>query len=207
MNQPPSAREPEDTGSRSSGIVVTTHRLMLREFRTSDLSRYAELNADPEVMRYLGGVTLDRRESDSIVEEAQQVFADRGFAMLAVERRNDGAFLGACGLGLVPWYPDDVEIGWRLAREHWGHGYATEAARAWLEYGFRRLNLSRVISVTDFDPPNLRSLAVMHRLDMTLDHEADLVDQGVTFHAAVHAIGKDTWRSATPSRCDCVNGG
>jgi RimJ/RimL family protein N-acetyltransferase len=84
--------------------------------------------------------------------------------LLAVERREDGAFLGMCGLHHQESYPDDVEVAWRLAREHWGQGYATEAATGWLDHGFGTLNLPRVISMTD--PPNLRSLAVMRRLGM-----------------------------------------
>ena len=96
-----------------------------------------------------------------------------------------------CGLHHLDWYPDDIEIGWRLAREHWGHGYATEAANAWLDFAFTKFNLPRVISVTD--APNKRSIAVMQRLGMVVDHYATLVDGGHTFEAVVHAITKQQW--------------
>ena len=73
-------------------------------------------------------------------------------------------------------YPDDVEVAWRLAYEHWGRGYASEAATGWLDHGFGTLGLPRVIAITD--PPNLRSLAVMRRLGMVFDHEAEVEDKG-----------------------------
>jgi RimJ/RimL family protein N-acetyltransferase len=174
-------------------VVLTTPRLLLRTFRRGDLPLYAALNADPEVVRYLGGVPLTREHSDEIAEWAQRCFAAEGLGLLAVERRTDGAFLGMCGLHHQQSYPDEVEVGWRLAREHWGRGYATEAAAAWLDHAFGALGLPRVISITD--PPNVRSLAVMRRLGMTFDHEARIEDDGVFFEAVVYAITAAQWRS------------
>jgi RimJ/RimL family protein N-acetyltransferase len=173
-------------------IVLRTPRLLLRTFRRDDLSHYAALNADPEVVRYLGGVPLTRRHSDEIAEWAQQCYSDEGIGLLAVERREDGVFLGMCGLHHQQSYPDDVEVGWRLAREHWGKGYATEAATGWLNHAFESLGLPRVISITD--PPNERSLAVMRRLGMEFDHEAEIEDEGVVFQAVVYSITADLWR-------------
>lgn len=174
-------------------VVLTTPRLRLRTYRRSDLPRFAALNADPEVMKTLGGVALTRQHSDEIAAWAQQCFATEGVGLLAVERREDGAFLGMCGLHHQQAYPDDLEIAWRLAREHWGRGYATEAARAWLDHGFEDLGMPRVISITD--RPNLRSLAVMRRLGMTLDHEAVVEDDGVTHQALIHVLCAEQWRS------------
>jgi len=183
-------------------VVLTTPRLLLRTFRADDLPHYAALNADPEVVRYLGGVPLTRAESDQIAEWAQEHHARDGLGLLALERREDGAFLGMCGLHHLHWYPDDIEIGWRLARRYWGYGYVTEAATAWLDHAFGTLHLPRVISVTD--GPNVRSKAVMHRLGMTLDHHAELSENGHVFHAVVHSIPGDQWRSqATRPRCIC----
>ncbi|HEV2895474.1 MAG TPA: GNAT family N-acetyltransferase, partial [Actinomycetota bacterium] len=105
----------------------------------------------------------------------------------------DGVFLGMCGLHHQDWYPDDLELGWRLARRHWGHGYATEAATAWLGHAFERLGRSRVISVTEYE--NRRSLAVMGRLGMVFDHEAELEEDGATFQAVVYVISRERWRS------------
>jgi RimJ/RimL family protein N-acetyltransferase len=88
----------------------------------------------------------------------------------------------------------DPEVAWRLAHEHWGHGYATEAATGWLDHAFGPLGLPRVISITD--RPNLRSLAVMRRLGMEFDHEAEIEDMGQVFQAVVYSITAERWRSA-----------
>ena len=176
-------------------VVLTTPRLRLRTFRPDDLPLYAALNADPEVVRFLGG-PLSRDESDAIAEYAQGLHAREGIGLLAVERAEDGVFVGMCGLHHVTdWYPD-IEVAWRLARTHWGHGYATEAAAAWLRHGFTILDLPRVISIADREPPNVRSIAVMRRLGMVHDHDADLVDEtGEPFAAVVHSMTAAQWRS------------
>jgi RimJ/RimL family protein N-acetyltransferase len=177
--------------------ILTTPRLVLRTYRLDDLPLYAALNSDPAVMATLGGEPLTREHSDDIAAWAQECWTTQRVGLLAVERREDGAFLGMCGLHHQRAYPDDLEIAWRLAHAHWGHGYATEAARAWLDYAFDELGAPRVISITD--GPNVRSLAVMQRLGMTLDHEADVVDDGVTFHALIHTLTAEQWRRRRPS--------
>jgi len=168
-------------------VVLTTPRLLLRTFRRDDLPLYAALNADPEVARWLGG-PLTREDSDDIAAWAQECYAREG--------RQDGAFLGMCGLHHQESYPDDVEVGWRLAHEHWGNGYATEAATGWLDHAFGTMGLPRVISITD--RPNLRSLAVMRRLGMVFDHEAEVEDNGVTFQAVIYAITAAQWHGRAP---------
>jgi RimJ/RimL family protein N-acetyltransferase len=178
-------------------VILATPRLLLRTFRLDDLPLYAALNADPEVARFLGGA-LSSEESDSIAEWAQQTYEHERLGLLAVERREDGAFLGMCGLHHQQSYPDEVEVGWRLAREYWGNGYATEAATAWLDYAFGPLGLPRVISITD--RPNVRSLAVMRRLGMVFDHEAQVEDDGVVFDAMIYSITSDQWRGRAKSR-------
>jgi RimJ/RimL family protein N-acetyltransferase len=172
--------------------ILTSPRLIMRTFRLDDLPAYAALNSDPEVARYLGG-PLSRADSDDIAEWAQERYAAEGLGLLAVERRTDGEFVGMCGLHHQSSVPDDVEVAWRLARAHWGAGYATEAATAWLDHGFTRLGLERVISITD--PPNLRSLAVMHRLGMGFDRAARVEDNGVVFDAVIYAITAQQWES------------
>jgi RimJ/RimL family protein N-acetyltransferase len=182
--------------------ILTTERLVLRTFRRDDLPAYADLNSDPEVVRYLGG-PLSCQDSDGIAEWAQECHATEGVGLLAVERRSDGAFLGMCGLHHQESIPDEVEVAWRLAHTYWGQGYATEAATAWLDYAFGPLGLERVISITD--APNLRSLAVMHRLGMGFEREAEIEDSGVVFDAVIHAITAEQWRrSAERGMCRCV---
>jgi RimJ/RimL family protein N-acetyltransferase len=172
-------------------LVAATPRLVLRTFRRDDLPLYGALNADPEVYAWLGGSPLTREESDDIAAWAQGLFAAEGIGLLAVERREDGEFLGMCGLHHQESYPDDVEVAWRLARRHWGHGYATEAAAGWLDLGFGRLGLDRVISITE--PANERSLGVMRRLGMTFDHAGKVMEEGITFDAVVYSITAARW--------------
>lgn len=175
-------------------LLHTTDRLRLRLFRPEDLPQFAALNGDPVVMEYLGGVMTQQR-SDEEAGDIQESYRRHGFGKVAVERTDDGRFLGTCGLSREHWYPDDLEIGWRLARQFWGHGYATEAAAVWLRYAFADLGAERVISITD--TPNLRSRAVMQRLGLTLDHHADLAeDDGSTFEAVVYSISADEWQAS-----------
>jgi len=166
--------------------VLTTPRLTLRCFQENDLAPYATLNADPAVVAHLGGIPLTAKYSDEMAAWANDLFQREGIGLLAVERTEDSSFLGMCGLHHLDAYPDDIEIAWRLAHEHWGHGYATEAAAAWLGYGFTFKSLPRVISVTE--GVNVRSLAVMRRLGMTFDHNARIEEEGMTFDVVVYAI-------------------
>jgi RimJ/RimL family protein N-acetyltransferase len=169
----------------------TTERLLLRPFRETDLEAWVAMNADPAVTEFLGGVH-SRETSLEIASAVNAQYAAKGSGFLAIERRSDGAFLGACGLSRTPWFPD-TEIGWRLARAYWGHGYASEAAASWLEYGFTTMGLTDVISVTD--TPNLRSIAVMRRLGMSFDHQQVLTDDGVDFDATIYRLTAEAWRA------------
>ncbi|HTY73336.1 MAG TPA: GNAT family N-acetyltransferase [Actinomycetes bacterium] len=169
-------------------VVLATSRLLLRTFRVDDLPTYAALNADPDVTRFLGG-PIPAAESDAIAAWANERFAQEGIGLLAVERRADGAFLGMCGVAHEEWYPDDVQLGWRLAREHWGHGYATEAGRAWLTYALS--HHPRVLAVTDVE--NARSRAVAERLGMALLAEEDLLIEGDVVPCATYvAVARRT---------------
>jgi RimJ/RimL family protein N-acetyltransferase len=170
--------------------VIRTERLTLRPFRDDDLPLYAALNADPEVMAHLGGV-VTRVQSDAIADWANHLWDSEGIGLVAVERTEDGTFLGMCGVHHLETFPDDLEVGWRLAREHWGHGYATEAAEAWLRVAFDDKAVPRLLSVTDHD--NLRSLAVMARLGFRFDREADMVEDDEAFRAVVHVLVRATW--------------
>jgi RimJ/RimL family protein N-acetyltransferase len=182
-------------------MILTTPRLRLRPWRDDDRDAFAALTADPEVMRDLGG-PLDRAASDAKLDLYRAAYDRDGFCRWAVESLS-GEFLGYAGimpLGADHPLGPSVEIGWRLRRHAWGHGYATEAAAAWLDHGFGVGGLDRVISTTDRDPPNLRSIAVMRRLGMVWDHDAELTEDGVTFPAVVHSITAEQWRAAQPGR-------
>ena len=157
---------------------LRTPRLSLRQWQADDLPAFAELNADPEVMKHFPA-TMTRSQSDELAHRIMADLDERGWGLWAVEvieigSPDDGRFVGFVGLS-VPSFPAHfmpaVEIGWRLARWAWGRGYATEAAKASLAYGFDRLGLREIVSFTAV--PNERSQAVMRRLGMTHDPADD----------------------------------
>ena len=159
-------------------IEPETARLRLRQWKTSDLAPFAAMSSDPRVMEFFPS-TLNRSESDAIAEKCQALIAERGWGVWAVERLDTSEFIGIVGLQTTaPEMPSSpcVEVLWRLARPHWGQGYATEAAAAALRVGFEALNLQEIVSFAVVN--NYRSRAVMERLNM--------VDSGQTFqHPAV----------------------
>ena len=155
------------TDAETTGL--RTERLLLRRWRDGDLAPFAQLNADPEVMEHFPA-PLTPAESDAMVARIEATFDDRGFGLWAVEVAKTGTFAGFVGLWWAAFdahFTPAVEVGWRLARSHWGHGYATEAARAATADGFGRLGLAEIVSFTAVvNPPSRR---VMERLGMTHD--------------------------------------
>lgn len=153
--------------------TLETRRLKLRIWRESDREPFAAINADPEVMEHFPE-PLTRRQSDEFVERIEAGFAENGFFLWAVEVRASNEFIGFTGLaapGFEAHFTPAVEIGWRLARSAWGHGYATEAAAAALEFGFEEEGLDEIVSLTTM--ANRRSRAVMERLGMNHDPSDD----------------------------------
>jgi RimJ/RimL family protein N-acetyltransferase len=145
---------------------LTTPRLLLRPWRDADLEPFAALNADPEVMAHFPK-PLDRTESDQVAARMRTAFAQRGFGWWAVEVPGKAPFIGFIGLSVPSFaahFMPCVEIGWRLARAHWGKGYATEGAQAALDFAFGKLGLREVVAFTT--TTNLPSQAVMRRLGM-----------------------------------------
>jgi RimJ/RimL family protein N-acetyltransferase len=152
---------------------LETGRLLLREWRDGDREPFAEMNADPRVMEHFPS-RLTTSESDASIDRMIERWAPDGFGLWAVERLADGRLLGFTGLAAPTFeahFTPAVEIGWRLAVDAWGHGYATEAARAALRFGFEDLGLAEIVSFTV--PANTRSRAVMERLGMTRDPADD----------------------------------
>ena len=176
----------------SDRVMFTTRRLTLRTFRADDLPVYQALGDDPLVMQYLGGLWSHQRTEEA-ARGANQSLVAQGYGMLAVERRDDGRFLGISGLSVEHWYPQDLQVGWRFFPQFWGFGYASEAATAWLDHGFGPLQRKRIISMADV--PNLRSIAVMRRLGMSFDHEARLRDGDEEFDAAIYTLAAERWRA------------
>ena len=150
-----------------------TSRLILRHWREEDRQPWAELGADPEVMQHFPK-TLTREESDAFVDGVGAALEERGWGLWSVEERETGRFLGFTGLNVPHFearFTPAVEIGWRLRRDAWGSGFATEAARGVLTVAFDDLELPEVVSFTAV--PNERSQAVMRRLGMTHDPAED----------------------------------
>ena len=148
-------------------------RLRLRPWRDTDLPEFAAMSADPQVMRYFPA-PLSRLESAALIGRIRGHFAEYGYGLWALERKDTGAFIGFTGLMNVtlevPFAPA-VEIGWRLAPEHWGLGYASEAAWAALRCAFDRLALDQVMSITS--QLNLPSQKVMQAIGMQRDLDGD----------------------------------
>jgi RimJ/RimL family protein N-acetyltransferase len=152
---------------------LRTARLLLRQWRDSDLEPFAALNADPEVMRHFPSV-LTRAESDALALGARALISSRGWGLWAVEVVEGARFIGFVGLAQPRFdahFTPAVDIGWRLAREHWGSGYATEGARAVVATAFDELGLDELVSFTTV--ANAASRRVMERLEMTHDPADD----------------------------------
>ena len=142
--------------------AIETERLMLRGWRDFDRDPFFALNSDPEVMQYLPAG--DRASSDAAVDNLMRTEAEHGHCFWAVERKADGAFVGFCGSMPAREPLGEVEVGWRLRRDAWGHGYASEGARASLAWCWAHLDTPSVMAITV--PANVRSRAVMERIGM-----------------------------------------
>jgi RimJ/RimL family protein N-acetyltransferase len=161
------------TSDAKKPTALRTKRLVLRRWRDEDRDPFAALNADPVVMEHFVS-PLTREQSDDWVDRIERHFDEHGWGLWAVEVTETGAFIGFVGL----WPPNfqtaftpAVEVGWRLAKEAWGHGYATEAARAALDDGFGRLGLEEIVSFTTV--ANIRSQRVMQKIGMQRNPDGD----------------------------------
>jgi RimJ/RimL family protein N-acetyltransferase len=184
---------------------LRTDRLVLREWRESDLAPWAALNADPEVREHLPGV-LTRAQSEASAARFQSALVERGWGWWAVEVRATGEFIGFTGLDPVdeglPF--TGVDAGWRLARSAWGFGYATEAGSAVVAFGFESLGLPEVLAVTT--ATNRRSQAVMRRIGMTRDPADDFLDphvpEGPLRPAVVYRMSAERYRARRTAESD-----
>ena len=158
---------------------LRTERLILRGWRPADREPFAALNADPAVMEHFPS-PLGRQESDAFADRIDAQLNERGWGLWAVQADGGADFIGFVGLHEArfdaPFTPA-VEVAWRLDRAHWGRGYATEAARAAVAFGFGELGLDEIVSFTV--PANRRSRAVMERLGMRRDPADDFDHPGV----------------------------
>lgn len=151
--------------------MIKTKRLVLKNYTDQEREPFYLLNSDPEVMRYFPSV-LTREESDAMLKRLNEGIDQRGWGLWAAFLEDE--FIGMIGLNPIPFeahFTPAVEVGWRLAKKHWGKGYATEGAQAALDFGFNQLGLNEIISITTVS--NLPSQRVMQRLGMTHDAKDD----------------------------------
>ncbi len=151
----------------TAALTLRTARLLLRPWRDEDVVAFSELNADPAVMEFLPVLP-------DWPARARAHWATHGFGQWVLELPGIASFIGVVGLNTISYpahFTPAVEVAWRLARAYWGRGYATEAARAALDYGFAQLGLREIVATTV--PPNQRSRQVMERLGMSHAAEDD----------------------------------
>lgn len=188
-------------------MIIETERLVLRPWRDEDLEPFAALCGDPKVMRYFLKL-LSLEETAALVIRLREKEEEQGFCFRPVERKADGAFIGMVGLSHpvfpapMPFTPC-VEIGWRLVRNVWGQGYASEAARAWLRFGFETLLLDEIVAFTTVK--NIPSQKVMERLGMShdpaddFDHPAVPADHPLLRHV-LYRLSRESWATAGADR-------
>ncbi|MDB5798369.1 MAG: family acetyltransferase [Paucimonas sp.] len=183
---------------------LETPRLRLRQWRQSDRAPFAAMNANAKVMEFFPS-TLDRQASDALADRCEAYIAQRGCGFWALELKQTGQFIGFTGLHVptadLPFAPC-VEVGWRLAHEYWGQGFASEAARAALRFGFLELGLPAIVSFTAL--ANLRSRAVMQRLGMQLalphfDHPAVAAGSNLRAHC-LYSLAREDWLARQSER-------
>ena len=171
--------------------ALETERLRLRGWTESDFEPYARMMSDPDVARFIGGAML-RNDAWRSMATIVGHWALRGHGFWVVERKTDGAFLGRIGLWRPEGWPG-LEVGWALDRPYWGDGYATEAARAALDHGFRSYPVDKLISL--IDPQNRPSQRVAERLGETRGAPATIVLFGNSFSLDVWGITRDRWQA------------
>lgn len=166
-------------------MELQTNRLLLRQFRQDDIDAYADMVADEECMRFVGGVG-DRGDAWRRMAKWAGQWILRGYGEFAIEEKSSGNFVGLCG----PYYPIDwpqVELGWTIARASWGRGYATEAANACAQWMFDDLGFPRIISM--IDPENAASIRVAEKLGETQDGTFPYKGG----HVLIYAMSRNDW--------------
>ena len=156
-----------------STIFIETPRLILRQWQQSDHKPYIKLNADPEVMKFFPAVKTPG-ETSAQIKRLTDYINEHGYGFFAVERKDNHEFIGFTGLtkpGFEAYFTPCIEIGWRLSKENWGYGFATEAATGCLDFAFCQLKLSEIYAFTAVQ--NIRSEMVMQRIGMNKVGEFD----------------------------------
>lgn len=191
-------------------IQIRTERLLLRQWKPSDISPFSKMSADPDVMKFFDK-TLTPKESKQVAEKCKRLIEKNGWGIWAVELLENNEFIGLVGLHSPKSHvqakineqfayspsSNSVEILWRLARPYWGYGYATEAANAALNVGFKNLELEEIVSFAALK--NVASQAVMKRIGMTTSNETflhpDLPKSSPNRQHILYRIKKEKWNT------------
>lgn len=159
-------------------MVIETERLVLCPTGLADIDEFVTLHADREVARFVR--SLDRLQAEERLELAEREWAERGHGMFAVRDRDTNRFLGRVGLKYWPQF-DETEVGWVLRRDAWGHGYATEAGRACIDWGFGHLTVPYLTAM--IHPVNAASIKVAQRLGLAPRRTDVLLGDDVVVYA------------------------
>jgi len=172
-------------------IQLQTQRLLLRRWKESDLEPYSIICADSEVMKWIGnGDVCTRQQCAAAIRSFERSWEENGYGLFAVERRDTGALIGFTGLAIPNFLPEvlpAVEIGWRLAKSAWGNGFATEAAKASMSYGFDACKLDRIVSIHQIG--NAASGKIMTKIGMTFERET--IDPSCDRTVHVYEVAKE----------------
>jgi ribosomal-protein-alanine N-acetyltransferase len=161
--------------------MIETQRLLLRSFSIDDLDAFAALNADPDVMRYIGDGRPQSMEQTQIrLNAVLDHWKQHGFGLFTAIEKSSGEFVGFCGLKYLDT-SSEIEVGYRLAKKFWGFGLATEAARVSLRYGFETLRLDRIVAVVQ--PENGASCRVIEKIGLRYVKNARFYDTDVRYYA------------------------
>lgn len=153
--------------------VIETDRLILRTWKNEDANEFYRINQDPKVIEFLKG-SLTMQEVTDFISLMNKQFKEIGYTVWAAEEKSSGKLIGYIGLDPIKWNPPfgkAVEVEWRLGSEYWKKGYATEGAKACLDYGFNKCGLKEIVSFTV--PANIRSIRVMEKIGMIRDLNGD----------------------------------
>lgn len=161
--------------------MIETQRLILRRFTSDDLDAFASMNADPDVMRYIGeGKPQSRAQTHLRLIAILDHWEQHGFGLCAVIDKATRSFIGFCGLQYLD-NTSEIEVGYRLEKKFWGMGLATEAAEASLRYGFHELGLERIVGVVH--PENVPSQSVIQKIGLRYVKEARFYNSDVEYYA------------------------
>ena len=181
-------------------VYIETERLVLRDWADADSEPFARMNADPRVMEFFPK-PLERSESDALIAREHERIAERGYGLYAAEEKASHTFIGFVGLAEVRFpaaFAPATEVGWRLSRQSWGNGYATEGARAVVADAFSRLEFESLVSFTA--EWNTRSRRVMEKIGMIRDMAGDFMHPALPAEhklapQVLYRIDRDAWQA------------